>query len=170
MKKVFLAIALASSLALTGCATGFDAATNTQGNSGNGRTANVDNIQIRNAVIVVDAQDPTRATLIATVRNVGEVSETLKSIEMDPAITVTMEAIELAKGGTVSIGYNSDVKVALTSVGKSLIAGQWTDVKFVFGTNAPIEMSLLIKPNKDYYADVEIPEVEVTPSPAPSAS
>ena len=170
VKKVFLAIALASSIGLSGCATGFNAATNTQGNSGNGRTANVDNIQIRNAVIVVDAEDPTRATLIATVRNVGEATETLKSIEMDPAITVTMEEIELAKGSAVSIGYNSDVKVALTSVGKSLIAGQWTDVKFVFGSNEPIQMSLIVKPNKDYYADVEIPEVEVTPSPAPSAS
>ena len=106
MKKVFLAIALASSLGLTGCATGFDAATNTQGNSGNGRTANVDNIQIRNAVIVVDAEDPTRATLIATVRNVGEETETLSSIEMDPAITVTMDEIELANGNAVSIGYN----------------------------------------------------------------
>ncbi len=170
MKKVFIAITLASSLALTGCATGFNAATNTQGNSGNGRTANVDNIQIRNAVIIVDAQDPTRATLIATVRNIGEETETLKTIEMDPAITVTMDEIELVSGKAVSIGYNSDVKIALSSLGKSLVSGQWTDVKFVFINNQAIELSLLVKPNKDYYSDVEIPEVEATPTPTPSAS
>ncbi len=170
MKKVFLALTLASSLALTGCATGFNAATNMQDNSGNGRTADVDSIQIRNAVIIVDSEDPTRATLIATVRNVGEETETLKSVELDPAITVSMEEIELTKGDAVSIGYNSDVKIAFISLGESLIAGQWTQVKFVFANNAPIEMSLLVKPNKDYYADVEIPEVEVTPTPAPSAS
>ncbi len=170
MKKVFIAITLASSLALTGCATGFNAATNTQGNSGNGRTANVDNIQIRNAVIIVDAQDPTRATLIATVRNIGEETETLKTIEMDPAITVTMDEIELVSGKAVSIGYNSDVKIALSSLGKSLVSGQWTDVKFVFVNNQAIELSLLVKPNKDYYSDVEIPEVEATPTPTPSVS
>lgn len=170
MKKVFLAFTLASSLALTGCATGFNAATNTQGNSGNGRTANVDNIQIRNAVIIVDQEDPTRATLIATVRNISEETDTLKSIEMDPAITVAMEEIELLKGAAVSIGYNSDVKVGLSSVGESLIAGQWTQIKFVFANNEAIEMSVLIKPNKDYYSDVEIPEVVATPTPSPSAS
>ena len=170
MKKVFIAITLASSLALTGCATGFNAATNTQGNSGNGRTANVDNIQIRNAVIIVDAEDPTRATLIATVRNIGEETETLKTIEMDPAINVTMDEIELVSGKAVSIGYNSDVKIALSSLGKSLVSGQWTDVKFVFANNQAIELSLLVKPNKDYYSDVEIPEVEATPTPTPSAS
>ena len=170
MKKVFLTFALVSSLALSGCSTGFNAATNTQGNSGNGRTANVDTIQIRNAVIIVDAQDPTRATLIATVRNIGEETEMLKAVELDPAITVSMEEIELVKGNAVSIGYNSDVKIALSSIGESLIAGQWTAVKFVFGNNAPIEMSLLVKPNKDYYSDVEIPTVEVAPSPTPSAN
>ena len=172
MKKVVLAIALASSLALSGCATGFNAGTNTQGNSGNGRTANMDNIQVRNAVIVVDEKDQTRATLIATVINKSETADSLKTLEVDPAIKVELSPIELKKNQAVSIGYNSDVKVLMSAAGTTLKAGQFVDVKLVFANNAPIEMSLLVVANNEYYSEVEVPEVapSAVATPSPSAS
>jgi copper(I)-binding protein len=172
MKKIALAIALASSLALTGCAVGFDAGTETQGNSGNGRTADVGNIQIRNAVLVADENDQTRATLVATIINKGDSEDSLKSIDAGQTIKVSLSEITLINRLPVSIGYNSEIFVLFTTIGKSLAPGQFVDVTLSFGKNESIKMSLLVTPNTDYYSDVVIPVAEptVVPTPEPSAS
>jgi copper(I)-binding protein len=172
MKKIALAIALASSLALSGCAVGFDAGTETQGNSGNGRTADAGNIQIRNAVLVTDEKDQTRATFIATIINTGDSLDSLKAIDAGPAIKVTFDEIKLIDRLPVSIGYNSEISILFTTVGKSLAPGQYVDITLTFGNNESIKMSLLVVANTEYYSDVVIPEVipTVTPSPEPSAS
>lgn len=175
MKKVALAIALAGTLTLSGCALGFNAGTETQGNSGNGRTADVGVIQIRNATVIVDAKDTTRATLLATVINNGDEEDVLKSFTVDPAIKVTSSEIKLIDKLPVSIGYNSDVKVLFTTTGDALTPGKYVDVTFVFANNESIKMSLLVKKNTEYYSDVEIPadvpteEPSVEPSASPSA-
>ncbi len=173
MKKVALAIALAGTLTLSGCALGFNAGTETQGNSGNGRTADVGAIQVRNATVIVDAKDKTRATLLATMINIGDTEDVLKSVEVDPAIKVTSSEIKLIDKLPVSIGYNSDVKVLFTTTGSGFTAGKFIDVTFVFANNESIKMSLLVKENVGYYSDVEIPAEEtpvVEPSPTPSSS
>jgi outer membrane lipoprotein SlyB len=80
MKKISIALALVSALTLSGCAAGFDAATSAQGNSGNGRTADVGSIQIRNAVIVVDAQTQLNASLVATIINTADEADATRSV------------------------------------------------------------------------------------------
>ena len=65
----------AAVLLLSGCATGFDAATNAQGDSGNGRSTDVGSLQIRNATVVADPEDPTRATVLMTVINTDEAAD-----------------------------------------------------------------------------------------------
>lgn len=169
MKKVALVIALASSLLVSGCATGFNAQTNKQGPSGNGRTADVDGIKIRNAVIIVDKDDQSRATLIATVLNTAKETDLLKTVEVDPAITVAMTEIELKKNDAISIGYNSEVAITFTTLGKSLAPGQFVDVKFIFANNNSIELSLLVMANTEYYSDVVVPEIQPTPEPSASS-
>jgi hypothetical protein len=169
MKKVVLAVALASSLLVSGCAAGFDAQTNQQGNSGNGRTADVDNIQIRNAVIVVDEKNQETGTLVATIISKNE-SDLLVGIEIDPAITATGSAIELKKDMAVAIGYNSDTSIPLSTIGAALTPGQFVDVNFVFGKNKSIQLSLLVVENTGYYSDVVIPIAEPSATPTPSAS
>ncbi|MEN9742077.1 MAG: hypothetical protein RIR66_1033 [Actinomycetota bacterium] len=169
MKKVVLAVALASSLLVSGCAAGFDAQTNQQGNSGNGRTADVDNIQIRNAVIVVDEKNQETGTLVATIISKNE-SDLLVGIEIDPAITATGSAIELKKDMAVAIGYNSDTSIPLATIGAALTPGQFVDVNFVFGKNKSIKLSLLVVENTGYYSDVVIPIAEPSATPTPSAS
>ncbi len=169
MKKVVLAVALASSLLVSGCAAGFDAQTNQQGNSGNGRTADVDNIQIRNAVIVVDEKSQETGTLVATIISKNE-SDLLVGIEINPAITAGGSAIELKQDMAVAIGYNSDTSIALSTTGAALTSGQFVDVNFVFGKNKSIKLSLLVVENTGYYSDVVIPVAEPSATPTPSAS
>ena len=169
MKKVVLAVALASSLLVSGCAAGFDAQTNQQGNSGNGRTADVDNIQIRNAVIVVDEESQETGTLVATIISKNE-SDLLVGIEINPAITATGSAIELKQDMAVAIGYNSETSIALSTTGAALTPGQFVDVNFVFGKNKSMKLSLLVVENTGYYSDVVIPIAEPSATPTPSAS
>lgn len=170
MKKISIALALVSALTLSGCAAGFDAATSAQGNSGNGRTADVGSIQIRNAVIVVDAQTQLNASLVATIINTADEADALKSIEIDPAITPTFSEVVLEKNRAVSVGYNSEISILLTTVGKSLAPSQFIDLTLVFANNESIKMSLLVVSNTDYYSDVKIPLELATPTPTPSAS
>ena len=169
MKKVVLAVALASSLLVSGCAAGFDAQTNQQGNSGNGRTADVDNIQIRNAVIVVDEKSQETGTLVATIISKNE-SDLLVGIEINPSITATGSEIELKQDKAVAIGYNSETSIALSTTGAALTPGKFVDVNFVFGKNKSIKLSLLVVKNNGYYSDVVIPIAEPSASPTPSAS
>ena len=169
MKKVVLAVALASSLLVSGCAAGFDAQTNQQGNSGNGRTADVDNIQIRNAVVVVDEKDQQTGTLVATVISKNE-SDSLVGLEFGPAIDITGSAIELKQDIAVAIGYNSETSVALSTTGAALTPGQFVEVNFVFAKNKSIKLSLLVVENTGYYSDVVIPVAQPSATPTPSAS
>ena len=170
MKKVVLAVAIASSLIVSGCATGFNAQTNIQGNSGNGRTANEGSIQIRNAVIVVDEKNPTSASLVATVINTASKADSLKSLEVDPAITVTATELELKSNQAVSIGYNSAVAIAFNATEATLMPGRFIDVNFIFENNKSIKMSLLVVLNNEFYSDVVVPSLTPSASPTPSAS
>lgn len=166
MKKLIITTWLISALALSGCAVGFNAQTNIQGNSGNGRTANISNIQIRNAVIVVDEKDQTKATLIASVINTADKNDSLSEIIIDPAINITFSKIDLLPNKPTSIGYNSSLVVQLSTSGASLAPGRFIDVKFIFANNEPVELSLLVVANTGYYSDVQVPEIKQSESPS----
>jgi hypothetical protein len=164
----------AAVLVLSGCATGFDAATNTQGDSGNGRSMDVGSLQIRNATVVVDPADTTRATVLMTVINTDEtVDDVLDGVAAAKSVGVVGEVnIPLPHKEVVNVGFESEYRIVLTSVTGGLEPGTFVNLSFMFASGQSAPMSLLVNEKSGFYADIEIPAgVEaVTPEPVPSAS
>ena len=165
----------AAVLVLSGCATGFDAATNTQGDSGNGRSMDVGSIQIRNATIVVDPADTSRATVLMTVINTDDATDdVLDGIAAAKSVGVVGEVnIPLPHKEVVNVGFESEYRIVLTSVTGGLEPGTFVNLSFMFASGQSAPMSLLVNEKSGFYADIEIPAVAaetVTPEPVPSAS
>ena len=161
----------AAVLLLSGCATGFDAATNTQGDSGNGRSMDVGAIQIRNATVVVDPADTSRATVLMTIINTDDV---LDGVAAAKTVGVSGEVnIPLPHKEVVNVGFESEYRIVLTGVTGALEPGTFVNLSFMFGSGQSAPMSLLINERSGFYADIEIPAAAaeaVTPEPVPSAS
>jgi hypothetical protein len=170
----------AAVLVLSGCATGFDAATNTQGDSGNGRSMDVGSLQIRNATVVVDPADTTRATVLMTVINTDEtVDDVLDGVAAAKTVGVVGEVnIPLPHKEVVNVGFDPEDRIGiptivLTSVTGDLKPGTFVNLSFMFASGQSAPMSLLVNEKSGFYADIEIPaaaETEVTPAPMPSVS
>jgi hypothetical protein len=165
----------AAVLLLSGCATGFDAATNTQGDSGNGRSVDVGAIQIRNATVVVDPADVTRATVLMTVINTDDaVDDVLEGVAAAKSVGVAGEVnIPLPHKEVVNVGFESEYRIVLTSVTGGLEPGVFVNLSFMFASGQSAPMSLLVNEKSGFYADIEIPAgaAEVAaPEPMPSAS
>jgi hypothetical protein len=164
----------AAALLLSGCATGFDAATNTQGDSGNGRSVDVGAIQIRNATVVVDSEDTSRATVLMTVINTDDaVDDVLNGVAAAKSVGVVGEVnVPLPHKSAVNIGFESEYRIVLSSIGDDLTPGKFVNLSFMFAGGQSAPMSLLINEKSGFYADIEIPAAaaEVTPEPTPSAS
>ena len=164
----------AAVLVLSGCATGFDAATNTQGDSGNGRSMDVGSLQIRNATIVVDPADTTRATVLMTVINTDDtVDDVLDGVAAAKTVGVVGEVkIPLPNKEVVNVGFESEYRIVLTGVTGALEPGTFVNLSFMFASGQSAPMSLLVNEKSGFYADIEIPAAtaEVTPEPVPSAS
>lgn len=165
----------AAALLISGCAAGFDAATTVQGNSGNGRDADVGAIQIRNATIVVDPADLTRATVVMTILNTDDsVDDVLDGVAAAKSVGVDGEVnIPLPHKDVVNVGFESEYRIVLTSVSGALEPGVFVDLSFMFASGQSAPMSLLVNEKAGFYADYEIPEAAVeavTPVPVPSAS
>jgi hypothetical protein len=163
----------AAVLLLSGCATGFDAATNTQADSGNGRSVDVGSLQIRNATIVVDPADTSRATVLMTVINTDDATDDVlngvaaaKSVGADGEVN-----IPLAHKSTVNVGFESEYRIVLTSVSGGLEPGTFVNLSFMFAGGQSAPMSLLVNEKSGFYKDIEIPaDAAVAPAPMPSAS
>jgi hypothetical protein len=170
----------AAVLLLSGCATGFDAATNTQGDSGNGRSVDVGALQIRNATVVVDPADTSRATVLMTIINTDEtVDDVLDGVAAAKTVGVDGEVnIRLPHKEVVNVGFDSEDRIGiptivLTSVTGDLKPGTFVNLSFMFASGQSAPMSLLINEKSGFYADIEIPAAAaeaVTPEPVPSAS
>jgi len=164
----------AAVLLISGCAAGFDAATNTQGDSGNGRSMDVGALQIRNATIVVDPADTTRATVLMTVINTDDtVDDVLDGVAAAKTVGVVGEVkIPLPHKDVVNIGFESEYRIVLTSIGDDLKPGTFVNLSFMFASGQSAPMSLLVNEKAGFYADYEIPAAtaEITPEPAQSAS
>jgi hypothetical protein len=156
MAAAFLGAAV---LLLSGCATGFDAATNTQGDSGNGRSIDVGAIQIRNATVVVDPTDTSRATVLMTVINTDDtVDDVLDGVAAAKSVGVIGEvSIPLPHKEVVNIGFESEYRIVLTSVTGGLEPGTFVNLSFMFASGQSAPMALLINENSGFYADTEIP-------------
>lgn len=164
----------AAVLLLSGCATGFDAATNAQGDSGNGRSTDVGSLQIRNATVVADPEDPTRATVLMTVINTDEAADdVLNGVAAAKTVGVVGEVnIPLPHKEVVNIGFESEYRIILTSVTGGLEPGTYVNLSFMFANGQSAPMSLIVNAKSGIYADTEFPAAvaEVTPEPVPSAS
>ena len=165
----------AAVLLLSGCATGFDAATNTQGDSGNGRSVDVGALQIRNATVVVDPADTTRATVLMTIINTDDATDdVLDGVAAAKTVGVSGEVnIPLPHKEVVNVGFESEYRIVLTGVTGALEPGTFVNLSFMFSSGQSAPMSLLINERSGFYADIEIPAAAaeaVTPEPVPSAS
>ncbi len=165
-RKNFAVAALLSAavLVLSGCATGFNAATNAQGDSGNGRSVDVGAIQIRNATVVADAADPSRATVLMTVINTDDAKDdVLNGVVVADSVSVAGEvSIPLSSKDVVNVGFDSEYRIVITSVGNELKPGTYVNLSFLFASGQSVPMSLLINDKSGFYEEIEIP--------APSAS
>lgn len=170
----FAVILSAATLMSSGCATGFNAATNTQRDSGNGRSVDVGALQIRSATVVVDPADPTRATVLMTIINNDDISDDTL-IDIATADTVGVEGevrLALPAQQVVNIGFDSEFRIVLTSE-SGLVPGQFVNVSLILESGQSVPLSMLINAKTGIYADIEIPagvEAEIAPEPVPSAS
>ena len=149
----------AAVLLLSGCATGFDAATNTQGDSGNGRSVDVGSLQIRNATVVVDPADTSRATVLMTIINTDDaVDDVLDGVAAAKSVGVVGEVnIPLPHKAVVNVGFESEYRIVLTSVTGGLEPGTFVNLSFMFASGQSAPMSLLINEKSGFYEDIEIP-------------
>jgi len=163
-RKYLAAAALLSAgvLLLSGCATGFDAATSAQGNSGNGRSADVGAIQIRNATVVVDPTDTSRATVLMTVINTDQATDDVLN-GVAPAESVGVAGvvnIPIPNKDVVKVGFESDYRIVLTSADGGLEPGNYVNLSFIFASGQSAPMSLLINEKSGFYAEIEIPAAD----------
>jgi hypothetical protein len=169
----FAVVLSAATLLTSGCAAGFDAATNTQRDSGNGRSVDVGSLQIRSATVVVDPADPTRASVLMTIINNDDtLDDTLIGIATDDAVGVEGEVrISLPAKKVVDIGFNSDLRIVLTSA-SGLVPGQFVNVSLILDSGQSVPLSMVINEKTGIYADIEIPAGagQPAPEPIPSAS
>lgn len=155
---VFAVVLSAATLLTSGCAAGFNAATNTQRDSGNGRSVDVGALQIRSATVVVDPADPTRATVLMTIINNDETSDdTLIGIATADSVGVEGEVrISLPAKKVVDIGFNSELRMVLTSEA-GLVPGQFVNVSLILESGQSVPLSMVINEQTGIYADIEIP-------------
>ncbi|MEI6108600.1 MAG: hypothetical protein WCQ11_00855 [Actinomycetes bacterium] len=184
-RKNFVGVAIfgLSTLLVSGCAIGFNTGTETQQNSGNGRTANAGALEIRNAVVVVNPKDTALASVVMTVVNTSETDDELNGITAAKNVGAGGGTLPVAlpHKQAVRIGYGSDVTILLTSTTGSLQPGTFVNLTLKFKSGESIPMSLLVVTNDGIYSDVVIPDLAITGTaiegtlaptvtPSPSAS
>lgn len=153
------ALLSAAVLVLSGCATGFDAATNAQGDSGNGRSVDVGAIQIRNATVVADAADTSTATVLMTIINTDDATDdTLNGVATADSLEVVGEvSIPLPSKEVVNVGFDSEYRIVLTSTSGELKPGTFVNLSLIFASGQSVPMSLLINDKSGFYEEIEIP-------------
>ena len=143
----------------SGCAVGFGAATNQQKASGNGRSADVGHIQVRNALIVKDPSKPGAATFVGTIINSGSDTDKLQSLTVrdphtgTPAIFSASKSLE--PGDALAFGLKGQLSIPI-SLNPDLAAGSHVKVDLGFEINALIEMYLLVENNDGIYSEVTV--------------
>lgn len=163
-KNLAVAVLLsAGALLLSGCAAGFNAATTVQGNSGNGRSIDVGAIQIRNATVVVDLADTSRATVLMTVINTDQaIDDILNGVAVAESVGVADDVnIPLPNKKVVNVGFESEYRIILTSTDGVLEPGTYVNLSFIFASGQSAPMSLLINERSGIYAEIDIPEADL---------
>ena len=152
-----LTLALASTL--TGCASGFNAATGIQVASGNGANANLGSLQIRDLTIVKVDGSP-QGTLIGTIVNRGTEDDALTAVTIvEPAATATIGgttavggALPLTSISATRIGYVADAHVDIS--GLEAAPTQYVTVELQFQKAGTIEMDVMAVPPTGIYEGI----------------
>lgn len=159
------ALAVAATFLLSACASGFDAATNTQRASGNGRSGSIGDIEVRGATLVIDKTNPQKASLVATFVNTNATTDlAISKVVIDSTPALGEFPIELPAGLATRIGFNSEIFV--TAQLPDLAAGSYQKVAVTFSDNSTLELSLIVNDNTGEFSEVIVP----SDSPAPVAS
>ncbi|MEI7630650.1 MAG: hypothetical protein WCJ73_05850 [Actinomycetes bacterium] len=157
---VLATIAIALSGTLSGCYSGFKANTNEQSltNSGDGTQAQIGQIRIENATLVLGPDGSSTATLLTTLVNQGDTADSLIGLEINKMpVYVTPGGGELAAGAAVSFGFNSSVWI--NSYEFTAPVSTYVPVKIQFRDAGIVTMSVLTVPPAGIYQGI-------APSPA----
>ena len=165
---VFVVMALASVLALSGCALGFNAGTSQQQASGNGLTSNVDGIQLRQMTVVADTKNPTHGVLIGTIVNTTDTDNALVGVAAARTV-VAVGTINVALPATSAVTLNSSAETTVALQGQ-LTPGTYVNLQLALKNGTSIPVSLMVVPNDGNYADVTVPAALTDSGFAPSAS
>ena len=159
-----LIMLVAISLLTSGCAVGFGAATNKQKASGNGRSADVGHIQVRNALIVTDPSKPGAATFVGTIINSGTESDKLASLTglnpKDGFSALIPASKSLEAGEALAFGLKGQLSIPI-SLNPDLTAGSFVEVELGFETNGPVKMNLLLENNDGIYSEVAVAPIVI---------
>ena len=155
-KAIVAAVVMASALSLTACGHGFDAATRLQQPSGNGRNLTTDTLDIRSAVLVVDAAKPGLAVLAATFVNTTDQDNQLVSVSSDASITAVDDVTtDIPAESAVRVSYNADKTIVLKS--DAFQAGKFVKITLTFANGEVANLSLLVSLNTGAYSGVVVP-------------
>lgn len=142
-----LVFALAALTVLTGCAAGPNAVTLKQYTPTDGNQATSGSIKVRNLVLVTgaDAATDSNVTIIGTILNTGETTDTLQSITVNSVpVTLQAETLDLVTNTPLTFGgetANATGTVSLPTVS----AGQIVDVQMVFAQAGLVETTALVR-------------------------
>ncbi len=149
---------IVTAISLSGCALGFDAATNQQKPSGNGANVTSGALEIRNATLVADSTKPGKAVLIVTIYNKSENADALVGLQGESGFTGTSTGdLTIPAHQAMQVGFNSPNEVVVSGSAESLAPGQFVTVTFAFQNTSAVTMSLLIAENNGIYEGITIP-------------
>lgn len=147
--------------ALSGCWAGMNASTTIQEDSGNGITADVDDIEVRALTLVAGNSDTTAASVSTTVVNSGEEKIEIESAEASGRPGSIEGEAQIDPDEALIVGTDADVQITFTGV--SARPGEYVDFEMEFSNGATVSESVLLVPPVGYYEEVAPPGT--TPEP-----
>ena len=148
---------------VSGCYIGPDAATQTQGNSGNGTSVAVSGMKVDNATIVAGDPDSGKASFLATLYNPTDQEDELVSLSAgEGEATLLPEPVKIPPMATVTIQTGKDAQANFD--GLEAQPGQYADVSLTFRSAGQADFPSLVVPPYGYYSDAapegteELPE------------
>lgn len=146
MPKLNLIAALAALLVITGCATGFDAATQQQDPTGNGRYITTGDLQVQNLVIV---QDQDRAALLMKIFNDSDQADKLISLAV--ANRSVLSEVEIPANNVVAFGSSNQPAHQFVNSSKP---GMYVPVRLEFERAGIFETTVLVVPPIEQYVGI----------------
>ncbi|MEZ5115970.1 MAG: hypothetical protein R2737_06860 [Candidatus Nanopelagicales bacterium] len=151
-----VALALALVPSLSGCFNGFEATTTVQNtmNTGNGVQAQVGDIKIENATLVLGPEGSTSATLVMRLVNAGDTEDELVEVDIaDNQAYITGGTVKVAPGA--SVGFGSEGGQAwVNAYDTELAVSTYVPVSIVMANAGIADISVLVVPATGYYEGI----------------